>query len=281
MATNASLKQSIESKPANPLTNVVKQQLNAQFKAIKNIVPRGVTPERLCRVALNALTRNEKLQQCSVETIVGAIIASASLGLEPNLIGHAYIVPFYNGKTKQMEAQLQVGYKGLIELARRSGQVQTIAAHEVYEGDKFEYSYGFDEKLVHIPCGEDDPEKITHFYAYYTLHGGGRGFAVMTKDQVNRHRDKFTKSRDKSGNVFGPWFDHYVSMALKTVLIKALKYAPMSIEPMESTAIEKAVAFDGSTITVSQNTPETEAVVIDDVVTVDKSTGEVVGGPDE
>ena len=70
-------------------------------------------------------------------------------------------------------------------------------------------------------------------------------------------------------------------MALKTVLIKALKYAPMSIEPMESTAIEKAVAFDGSTITVSQNTPETEAVVIDDVVTVDKSTGEVVGGPDE
>ena len=59
MATNTSLKQSIESKPANPLTNVVKQQLNAQFKAIKNIVPRGVTPERLCRVALNALTRNE------------------------------------------------------------------------------------------------------------------------------------------------------------------------------------------------------------------------------
>jgi recombination protein RecT len=189
---------------------------------------------------------------CDPATIVGAIVNCASLGLEPNLLGHAYIVPFWNNKTGKMEAQFQVGYKGALDLIRRTGQVSTISAHEVYEGDKFEYSYGLDEKLEHIPCGEDDEAKITHFYAAYKLKDGGKGFIVMTRAQMDKHRDKFTKSKNKQGSVFGPWADHYVSMALKTVILKLIKYMPISIEQNEAQTAMEGLDRDNTVMTVKQ-----------------------------
>lgn len=230
--------------------NVITTQLSRQFKAIQSLVPKHVTPERLCRIGLNAVSRNPKLMECVPETIVGAIVNCASLGLEPNLLGHAYIVPFFNGKTGRMEAQFQIGYKGALDLIRRTGQVSTISAHEVYEGDTFEYAYGLEEKLIHIPSGEDDENKITHFYACYKLKDGGSGFLVMTKAQMDKHRDKFTKSKDKQGNVFGPWKDHYISMALKTVILKLIKYMPISIEQQEAQAAMEGLQRDNVVMTV-------------------------------
>lgn len=237
----------------NPQMNfegVLSKQLSTQFKAIQSLVPKHVTPERLCRIGLNAVSRNPQLMNCSPETIVGAVVNCASLGLEPNLLGHAYIVPFYNGKTGKMEAQFQMGFKGALDLIRRTGQVSTISAHEVYEGDTFEYAYGLEDKLVHVPCGEDDEDKITHFYACYKLKDGGTGFVVMSKKQMDKHRDKFTKSKTKQGNVFGPWADHYVSMALKTVILKLVKYMPISIEQQESHQAMEALNRDNTVMTV-------------------------------
>lgn len=230
--------------------NVITTQLSRQFKAIQSLVPKHVTPERLCRIGLNAVSRNPKLMECTPETIVGAIVNCASLGLEPNLLGHAYIVPFWNNKTSKMEAQFQIGYKGALDLIRRTGQVSTISAHEVYEGDKFEYAYGLEEKLIHIPSGEDDGNKITHFYACYKLKDGGSGFLVMTKTQMDKHRDTFTKSKDKQGNVFGPWKDHYISMALKTVILKLIKYMPISIEQQKAQAAMEGLQRDNVVMTV-------------------------------
>jgi recombination protein RecT len=230
--------------------NVITTQLSRQFKAIQSLVPKHVTPERLCRIGLNAVSRNPKLMECTPETIVGAIVNCASLGLEPNLLGHAYIVPFWNNKTSKMEAQFQIGYKGALDLIRRTGQVSTISAHEVYEQDKFEYAYGLEEKLIHIPSGEDDENKITHFYACYKLKDGGSGFLVMTKTQMDKHRDTFTKSKDKQGNVFGPWKDHYISMALKTVILKLIKYMPISIEQQEAQAAMEGLQRDNVVMTV-------------------------------
>jgi recombination protein RecT len=229
---------------------IITNQLSKQFKAIQSLVPKHVTPERLCRIGLNAVSRNPKLMDCAPETIVGAIVNCASLGLEPNLLGHAYIVPFFNGKTGRMEAQFQMGYKGALDLIRRTGQVSTISAHEVYEGDKFDYAYGLEEKLIHIPCGEDDESKITHFYAAYKLKDGGTGFLVMTRAQMDKHRDKFTKSKNKQGVVFGPWADHYVSMALKTVILKLIKYMPIAIEQQEAQMAMEGLQRDNVVMTV-------------------------------
>lgn len=233
---------------------VLTSQLSRQFKAIQTLVPKHVTPERLCRIGLNAASRNPKLMECDPATIVGAIVNCASLGLEPNLLGHAYLVPFYNGSTKRMECQMQLGYKGVLDLLRRTGQVSTITAHEVYEGDTFEYEYGLDESLKHKPCGEIDEKKITHFYACYKLKDGGKGFYVMTRKQMDEHRDKFTKSKNKQGEVFGPWKDHYVSMSLKTVILRLAKFMPISIEQHDAKQALEALTQDNTVMEVKEPT---------------------------
>lgn len=260
-ATTSSVKNAIQKKQEQQVApqdasfqGVLTKQLQHQFKAIQSLVPKHVTPERLCRIGLNAASRNPQLMNCTPETIVGAIVNCATLGLEPNLLGHAYIVPFYNGKTGKMEAQFQIGYKGALDLVRRTGAVSTISAHEVYEGDKFEYSYGLEEKLIHIPCGEDDESKITHFYACYKLKDGGTGFVVMSKAQMDSHRDRFSKSKTKQGVVFGPWADHYASMGLKTVILKLIKYMPVSIEQQENQVIMEGLQRDNTTMVIKEPT---------------------------
>ncbi|MED2763460.1 recombinase RecT [Bacillus thuringiensis] len=225
---------------------------------MESIVPKGMTPECLIRVGLNATTRNPKLLECSPDTIVGAVVNCGSLGLEPNLLGHAYIVPFYNSKTGRYEAQFQLGYKGIMELVRRSGEVKAIYAHEVYEGDTFEFEYGLEKNIVHKPCGEEDQNKITHFYAVYKLKDGGYDFVVMSRKQVENHRDTFTKSQ-KNKVVFGPWKDHFVEMAKKTVVIKLLKIAPLSIERDESRRMMEATNQDNGIMKVKENITGVEA----------------------
>lgn len=263
MATNETLKNQMAAQKNEVSTETnfntgLKQMFKKQFKAIESIVPKGMTPERLIRVGLNATTRNPKLLECSPDTIVGAVVNCGSLGLEPNLLGHAYIVPFYNSKIKRYEAQFQLGYKGIMELVRRSGEVKAIYAHEVYGGDKFEFEYGLEKNIVHKPCGEEDQSKITHFYAVYKLKDGGYDFIVMSRKQLESHRDKFTKSQ-KNGVVFGPWKDHFVEMAKKTVIIKLLKTAPLSIEREESRQVIEAINQDNGIIKVKENNTGVEA----------------------
>ncbi|CEH28842.1 hypothetical protein AM501_27480 [Aneurinibacillus migulanus] len=261
MATNQDAKNALAKKNQNnasaptqetglqaQLTNMFKQQ----FKAIQSIVPKHVTPERLIRVGMNATSRNPMLLQCTPDSIVGAVVNCGVLGVEPNLLGHAYIVPFWNSKTKRYEAQFQLGYRGLIDLARRTGQISVVYAREVYQGDEFEFEYGLETALKHKPCGEDDESKITHFYAVYKLKDGGYDFIVMSRRQVEKHRDKFTKSQ-KDGRVFGPWKDHFVEMAKKTAMIRLLKTAPISIEQQETQSIMEGINRDSSISTVKED----------------------------
>lgn len=241
----------------------LERMLAANYKAIQSLVPKHVTPERLTRLGLNAASRNPKLFECEPMTLVGAIVNCAALGVEPNLIGHAYILPFWNGKTKRMEAQFQLGFKGAIDLARRSGELKQLYAHEVYEGDDFHYSYGLNKDLHHIPNGEDDPDKVTHFYAVYHLKDGGSDFVVMSRNQVEKHRDRFTKSKDKTGNVFGPWKDHFIEMSRKTVILKLLKTAPLSIEREDGhlQPVGELIAADNSVSTIRQSSVTQEGVI--------------------
>lgn len=241
---------------------MLKALVNDNYKAIQSLVPKHVTPERLARLAINAATRNPKLFDCDQTTLIGAIVNCAALGVEPNLIGHAYILPFYNGKTKQMEAQFQLGYKGAIDLARRSGELKQLYAHEVYEGDEFDYAYGLNKDLHHVPCGESDPSKVTHVYAVYHLKDGGNDFVVMTRKQIETHRDRFTKSKYKDA-VIGPWKDHFVEMAKKTVIIRLLKTAPLSIEREngEVQHLGELINTDNSISRVKQSTVTSQAVI--------------------
>lgn len=218
--------------------------LNAYKKQITAALPKHITPERLIRVALTAVSRQPKLLECERSTLLGAIVQSSQLGLEPDgILGQAYLVPFWNGKARRMEAQFQIGYKGLIDLARRSGNIVSIVAQAVRTGDVFEYEFGLNEKLRHVPA-LDGRGEITHFYAYATFTNGGHAFEVMTLEDVELIKAR-SKSRDKAGNVVGPWETDFEAMGRKTVIRRLSKYLPLSVEMQKALHVDE-VASTGS-----------------------------------
>lgn len=211
--------------------------------AIAQAIPQHMTPERLLRIATTCIRTTPKLKICTPESLLGAVMQCAQLGLEPSILGHAYLVPYKNKKKDERgrdlgyvdEAQFQIGYKGLIELARRTGQISSIMAQAVHEKDEFEYEYGINEKLRHVPA-DGDRGPIIKYYAYAKFKDGGYSFMVMSRSDIERHRDKFSKAKS-----YGPWVEHFDEMAKKTVLKALMKYMPISVE------FQKAVSMDETT----------------------------------
>jgi recombination protein RecT len=154
---------------------------------------------------------------------------AAQLGLEPNTpLGQAYLIPFKNNKKGIVECQFQIGYKGLIDLAYRSGEMSSIYAHAVHENDEFEYEYGLDQKLVHKPASSNRGKAIK-YYAVWKLKNGGYGFGVMSVEDVTLHAQKYSQAFAYSSS---PWKTEFDEMAKKTVLKAVLKYAPIKTEFM-------------------------------------------------
>src|SRR6185436_9064446 len=122
---------------------------------------------RFLRLATSTINQTPRLKDCSQESIVGALLKSAQLNLEPNtILGECYLIPRQNkGK---WEANFEVGYKGLMKLAYRSGDIKLIQAYEVHEGDKFDVDYG-ENKVVHKPLLGGNGGEIIAYWARYTL----------------------------------------------------------------------------------------------------------------
>lgn len=230
--------------------------LNSKRGEIAKMLPKHLNAERLLKVAQIAATTTPALAKCDVASLVGAIGQCAQMGLEPNtVLGHAYLVPFNtkrkdtNGNERWVNSvQVIIGYKGLIDLARRSGQIVSIAAHEVCENDQFDLVYGLDEKLEHRPAMGERGEVIG-FYAVAKLKDGGHCLEFMSRLQVEKIRegsqaafkDEWVNGR-KTGNRIakdGPWWEHFVEMGRKTVIRRLAKYLPLSIE------FQTAAALDG------------------------------------
>lgn len=226
-----------EMKPKEKIAHL----LNQRRSEIAKMLPKHLNAERLLKVAQIAATTTPALAECDIPSLIGAIGQCAQMGLEPNtVLGHAYLVPF-NTKRKDAQGrerwvksvQVVIGYKGLIDLARRSGQIVSIAAHEVCENDHFDLVYGLDERLNHTPAmGERG--NIIGFYAVAKLVGGGHAFEFMSLHQV-REIMAATQSKGK----YGPWLDHFTEMGRKTVIRRLAKYLPLSVE------FQTAVALDG------------------------------------
>lgn len=192
---------------------------------IAKALPSVMTPERFTRITLSALSTNPQLAQTTQNSFLGAMMTAAQLGMEPNTpLGQAYLIPFRNKGI--LECQFQLGYKGLIDLAYRSGEVTTIQAQVVYENDEFEYALGLEPQLKHIPAMSNRGEPI-YFYAVFKTKDGGFGFEVMSVEDVKLHAQKYSKSFN---GVYSPWKTNFEEMAKKTVLKKVLKYAPMKTD---------------------------------------------------
>ncbi len=220
--------------PGGPKT--IEQLIHDMIPAMQQAMPKHMDINRFTRIALTQLRTNPRLRECSAKSLLAAILQSAQLGLELGLLGQAYLVPFKNGKTGEMEVQFIIGYKGMIDLARRSGNIQSINAHEVYENDFFELTYGLEENLRHIPWHVRTDEHFTEpgelRGAYMVAHfkDGGHFVHYMPKHEIEQHRKRSRASNN------GPWISDYIEMCKKTVVRAGWKWLPISIEIAEQVA---------------------------------------------
>lgn len=196
-----------------------------QYKPrIRQSLPKHVDVDRWVRAVSSAIQRQPEILDCTQQSLMLAILQASELGLRPGLLQEAYLVPFRNSKTGKREVQLIPGYRGLIRLARNSGQLISIEARAVYERDQFRYQFGLEPRCEHIPFPGEDRGKLTHVYGVARLRDGAYQFDVMTKAEVDGIRNR---SRAKDG---GPWVTDYESMGLKTVLRRLCKLLPASDE---------------------------------------------------
>ncbi len=217
MAQNVALKGKVDT---------VRQALTAMMPQMKLALPHHLTPERLMRVTMSAVQNTPRLLDCDRTSLLAAVMTCAQLGLEPDgVLGQAYLVPYGN------KVQFIPGYKGYLLLARNSGEIKTVQAHEVCANDFFEYAFGINEKLEHVPA-EGDRGEVTKFYAYALYKDGGHIFEVMSRVEVDAIRDKsdgykaFKAKKIKSN----PWDSNYVQMGRKTAIRRLANYLPLNVQ---------------------------------------------------
>lgn len=196
----------------------MKDYIKSYEKEIAKALPSVITPERFARMATTAVTQTPALATCTPQSFIGAMLTAAQLGLEPNTpLGQAYLIPY------GQNCQFQLGYRGLIELAHRSGDIKSIEAHVVYAGDEFDFEFGLNPRLKHKPAKKDRGDAVW-VYAVYHTKDDGFGFEVMSVEDINRHKAKYSKAKNS------PWDTAWDEMAKKTVIKKVLKYAPLKTE---------------------------------------------------
>jgi recombination protein RecT len=242
---NAITKKENNLAPAEKKRELAFKTLNNMFtksaNELKKVLPPDQSPERIARVTLTACRKNPALLDCNLHSLIGAVFQSAQLGLEPDLLGSAYLVPYKD------QVQLLIGYKGYIDLIYRSPRVITVQAHEVREGDHFRMRLGSDPYLEHEPAQGKQGE-ILGYYAIVQLTNNGCMWHYMTKKQVEEYRDqhstdyKYKKSKGYENN--SVWGKHFDSMAKKTVLRQLTTWLPMSVQEKQFQAIDETVTKD-------------------------------------
>ena len=242
------------------------QLIESMKPQMARALPKHMDADRMARIALTVLRQTPALARCTSESFLGALMTCAQTGLEPGPLGHAYLVPF--GDTVTFIA----GYKGLIDLAWRSGRLQDISAETVHRNDHFYFRKGLDPKLEHDWNLEDDRGAVIGYYAAAKLKDGGSAFVVMSRDDVERIRGR---SRAKNN---GPWQTDYDAMAKKTCIRQLSKFLPLSVE------FAQALGQDGSVRTdVAPEAVDIPAVIeaepVDDLE-YDPETGEVITRPE-
>jgi len=259
VAKNSLTAQSKETTAVEKKTKTIFDIIQAGAKQFATALPKHINTDRFVRIAITTIRQNPKLAQCSQESLLGALMVSAQLGLEPGTLGQCYLIPY--GR----ECQFQIGYKGMIELLRRSGQLKDIYAYSVYENDDFEITYGLDRNLIHKP-NLANKGNFLGCYCVAILKDDTRAFEYMTKEEIEAHAKKFSKT---FGN--GPWKTDFEAMSHKTVVKKMLKWLPLSVEFLEN--IEKD---DKSfKVTDTKNTEDIEIIESDGDI-INAETGEFI-----
>lgn len=232
-------------------------------------LPKFLDTDHFVRSAITEFRLNPALAECSVPSVLGYFMQAAACGLEPaSMLGQCYPVPFNNKKTGQKEAQFICGYRGMLSIARRSGEIASVVAEIVHEKDEFTIEYGMEPKLAHKPFIDGDPGAMRGAYVVVRFKGDGIEPLIkyMSKSEIDKRR-----ARSKASS-YGPWVTDYDEMAKKTVFRSVFKWLPISIEQIQATTT------DGS---VSRYNADAKTNDIEDLVEVEFVAAEDDSRPDD
>lgn len=242
-------------KPASPeqaAFTTVRDLLAKSEQQLAAALPKGIPVSYMMRVVLTAVQRTPDLLKCAPITLLGAVFQAAQLGLVPDgVLGQAYLVPFKNRKKNRMEVQFIPGYRGLVTLARRSGEISTIDADVVHAKDDFKYVRGLNPVLEHVPTDDPSPGPIVKVYAFAKLKDGGFQIKVMNLREVLAIKGR---SAAVKGGHSSPWDTDPEWMFKKTALKQLCKLLPISTE------LQRALGLDDRAET---NLPQDLALLAD------------------
>lgn len=205
--------------------------LKAYKGEIARALPKHINADRMCRIALTCFRLTPKLAECQPASVFAALIQASQVGLEPGPNGRAYLIPY------QGECQFVPGWKGLVELANRTGRA-SVWTGAVFEGDDFDYRLGDSPMCEHRPRGEDDPEKLVYTYAVGRVKGNDWPvIEVWPNTKIVKHRNRYNKVGRKHYS-----YDNWEMYARKVPLLQVLKYMPAS--PELETAMALSDTFD-------------------------------------
>lgn len=230
--------------PLNTMSDM-HQLIASHRKQIESVMSGALTADRLYGLLQSAVSREPKLLQCTPESIVSCCMKCSTLGLEPSSVdglGKAYILPYgnKNNASGRPEATFILGYKGMLDLARRSGELKSITVTAAFQGDGIELMMGEDgePRLKDMPINLDAshaPENLRFVFLCAKFTNGGSHSEYMTKSEIDAVR-----SRSKAGST-GPWKSDYVAMAKKTIIRRSFPYLPID------TQAQKAAVADETT----------------------------------
>ncbi len=222
--------------------------LESSKKQIQMALPRHLTAEKMVRMAVTLVNRTPGLQECDPLSIVACVVQASELGLElSGPLGQCYMVPRWNKNIGANEATFQVGYRGLIDLAMRSGKVDSVPLRIVYTNDYFDYEYGTQQFIRHKPSDDGPPpiqdeslpypDNVRAVYAVIYLKGSDKpDFEVMTTQQIEQHRRRYSP---KSYTTTSPWRSAWEEMARKTPCRRLAKRSPVSIEFQKAAILDE------------------------------------------
>lgn len=221
---------------------------------------------------------NAMLRTADPTSIFNAACMAATLNLPlQNGLGFAYIVPFKNNKERKVEAQFQIGYKGFIQLAQRSGQFKRLVALPVYKNQllKKDFINGFEFDWEQEPEKDENP---IGYYAYFKLVNDFSTEVYMSHDDIVKHAQRYSQTFKKG---FGVWHDNFEAMALKTVMKLLLsKQAPLSVEMQQAVLADQAVVKDveNQEFNYGDNVQNAEFVTVVDDETFNNCKQSIING---
>ncbi|MEU8199542.1 recombinase RecT [Microbispora amethystogenes] len=226
------------------------QQISAMQTEFQRAMPKGAEAGQLVRDALTCLRATPKLANCFPASVLGGLMTCAQLGLRPGVagLGHAWLLPMWNGSDKRLDATLIIGYRGYTELAYRHDKVVSIASRVVYSNDRFRLAYSLEgDVLEHEPYVDGPRGEPRLYYALAKLQGGYALTEPWTQADMLAHRDRYAMAKKKDGTIVGPWADpaQFVEMARKTMIRNPLvKMIPLSTELAMAVAVDEGVRLD-------------------------------------